>query len=170
MLFLWGRVHLLVNLAKHGRDGRTEERRVKGTESRRTLAARKHVIPPAGPVAVSLGQTPTFNDTPHGASSSIPQMRPAMVQRDRTGLVTSIRSLGVEIVGEIVPSVPSITLHDPYTSKASNCKRDESRNVYSAINLPVDAGTMCDVFFFFLFFLFFFSFASPPSRRRNNYK
>jgi len=50
----------------------------------------------------------------------------------------------------------------PYTLKTSNCKRDESRNVYSAINLPADANTARDVLFFFLFFLVW---PSASSRR-----
>lgn len=67
---------------------------------------------------------------------------------------------------------PVNNAHDPYTSKTSNCKRDESRNVYSAINLPADADTTSATFLNFssLFFLV----RPPPSpqslSRKNNYK
>jgi len=102
---------------------------VKGTEeSRRILAARKHVIPPSA----SLGQMPTFNDT-----------LPRIIVRPLVGRDGSVKSSGAlvtyapdtGIVGEIVPGVPSIRLRIYISSKASNCKRDQSRSLCSAINL-----------------------------------
>jgi len=156
----WGRVYLLVNLAERGRDGRSRRggqvkghgvtKNTRGTQTRNT-----HRRP-------RLGQTPTFNDTPWRDHHLSRRPRRRWISRlDRSRYLRSQRR---DRPGNS-PGRPVNNTRDPYTSKTSNCKRYESRNVYSAINLPADADTARDVFFFSLFLSL--SFSSSGRRRRH---